>query len=268
MLHPLEHEIRQKRSLLCVGLDPDPAKLPEALQDKPDPLLAFNEAIIEATLPYTVAYKLNLAFYEAQGLRGWEALEGTLNRLKGKVFTIADAKRSDIGNTAEHYAYAYLDRLGFDAITVNPYMGTDALTPFLRYEGKTIFSLALTSNRGAKDFQTQGEPPLYEQVIRKAQAVEGAGELGFVVGATQAPYLTHIRSLAPNNWLLVPGIGAQGGRLDAVLQALITRHFRLLIVSGRAILYASDQPDFDEAAAQAAEAQVSEMQQLIDFAAY
>jgi orotidine-5'-phosphate decarboxylase len=256
--HKLIENIYQKKSLLCVGLDTDPNLIPPHLMDYSDPVFEFNRQIIDATLPYTVAYKPNLAFYEALGLNGWESLYKTMEYLGGRALTIADAKRGDIGNTARRYAKAFYDELGFDAITVNPYMGLDSLEPYFEYENKWVFVLGLTSNTGAADFQLSlaSNPPLYAQVMDKVvKAADNAkATVGFVVGATQTEHLRVIRELAPNQWLLVPGVGSQGGELAAVMQWLKTPEYGVLVNSSRSIIYASSGENFaNDAAAAAAE---------------
>lgn len=246
----LSNLIFQKQSYLCVGLDTDPHKLPAHLRSEPDPVFAFNRAIIDATADLAVAYKPNIAFYEAQGPRGWESLQRTLEYIPADCFTIADAKRGDIGNTASLYARAFFDPeaagLNFDSITVAPYMGHDSVMPFLAYEGKWVILLALTSNAGSADFQRQqvGEQELFETVIETARGWAGPDRLMFVVGATQAEQLSQIREYAPDNFLLVPGVGAQGGSLAEVSKRGLTAAGGLLVNASRSILYASSGPDF------------------------
>lgn len=261
----LSNLIFQKQSYLCVGLDTDPLKLPAHLLKESDPVFAFNRAIIDATADFAVAYKPNIAFYEAQGPRGWESLQRTLEYIPNDCFTIADAKRGDIGNTSSLYARTFFDPtaagLNFDSITVAPYMGHDSVMPFLSYEGKWVILLALTSNVGSADFQRQpvGEQELFETVIEKAQTWAGPDRLMFVVGATQADVLTRIRELAPDNFLLVPGVGAQGGSLADVSQRGLTRSGGLLVNASRSILYASGGTDFAERARAEAQALQTEM---------
>jgi len=248
--------IFQKKSMLCVGLDTDPARIPTALQSEADPVFAFNKAIIEATLPYAVAYKPNLAFYEALGSKGWESLQKTMEFIDGRAYTIADAKRGDIGNTANMYAKAFFEDLNFDSVTLSPYMGADTVQPFLHYPGKAVILLALTSNPGSADFQllpSEGRP-LYQQVLEKSQNWGNADQMMYVVGATQAEKMQHIRQIVPHHFLLVPGIGAQGGSLEAVCEHGMNQNGGLLINSSRAILYASDSADFADVAAQKAAA--------------
>lgn len=257
--------IFRKQSYLCVGLDTDPRKIPSHLLSESDPVFAFNKAIIDATADLAVAYKPNIAFYEAQGPRGWESLQKTLDHIPADCFTIADAKRGDIGNTSDLYARTFFDLtaagLSFDSVTVAPYMGHDSVTPFLAYEGKWVILLALTSNPGSVDFQRQAiqnqsveGQPLFENVIQTAQKWAGPDQLMFVVGATHAEDLSRIRQLAPDNFLLVPGVGAQGGSLEEVSRRGLTKAGGLLVNASRSILYASSGTDFAEQAR--AEAQV------------
>lgn len=249
----LTSNIRKKQSFLCVGLDPDLSKIPEFLQKSSDPVFAFNKAIIDATHRFAVAYKPNLAFYEALGLSGWQSLEKTIRYLNvqyPEIFTIADAKRGDIGNTATKYAQTFFETLDFDAVTVAPYMGRDSVEPFLDFEGKFTILLGLTSNPGADDFQ---KPDLYKKVIETALNWQNAHRLMFVVGATQADTLKDIRTLAPDSFLLVPGVGAQGGCLAEVCQNGLNKDVGLLVNSSRSILYASKANDFAEKAVQEAE---------------
>lgn len=246
----LVSQIHRKRSYLCVGLDTDLAKIPRALLREPDPVFAFNRQIIDATAAFAVAYKPNIAFYEAQGPRGWESLQKTLQYIPEDCFTIADAKRGDIGNTSGLYARAFFDPeaagLNFDSITVAPYMGRDSVTPFLEYPDKWVILLALTSNSGSSDFQRlpTDKGDLFETVIKTAQTWAGSDRLMFVVGATQAAELSRIRAIAPDNFLLVPGVGAQGGSLADVSTCGLTANGGLLVNASRSILYASDGADF------------------------
>jgi orotidine-5'-phosphate decarboxylase len=262
----LYHQIVHKASFLCVGLDPDFSLLPHHLQALPpaDAILAFNLAMIEATQDVAVAYKPNLAFYEALGADGHKVLEQTLLAIPESCFVIADAKRGDIGNTARYYARAIWDLPGTDAITVAPYMGKDSVTPFMETEGKWTFLLALTSNPGSADFQQLNTPhvPLYVEVIRKAieWSKDFPGPLGFVAGATHPDVLASLRNLAPDHYFLVPGVGAQGGDLHAVCNALAPK---MLINVGRQILYASSGTDFAEAAGIQARLLQSEMQKYL-----
>ncbi|WP_420150212.1 orotidine-5'-phosphate decarboxylase [Spirosoma sp.] len=261
----LSEQIFQKQSYLCVGLDTDPRKLPAHLLTESDPVFAFNKAIIDATADLAVAYKPNIAFYEAQGPRGWESLQKTLEYIPKNCFTIADAKRGDIGNTSGLYARTFFDPsaagLSFDSVTVAPYMGHDSVTPFLEYAGKWVILLALTSNPGSADFQRQpvNEQELFEMVITTAQTWASPDQLMFVVGATQAAEISRIRELAPDNFLLVPGVGAQGGSLEEVSRRGLTDKGGLLVNASRSILYASNGTDFAERARDEAKALQAEM---------
>lgn len=255
-------QIKIKQSLLCVGLDVDLDRIPKHLLTAEDPIFEFNKAIIDATAEYCVAYKPNIAFYEAYGLRGWQALEKTIDYLNTNYpnhFTIADAKRGDIGNTSRMYAKAFLEDLNFDSITIAPYMGKDSVEPFLKFENKHAILLALTSNEGSKDFQlkTQGDYKLFEQVLSTSQTWQNSHRLMYVVGATQTQFLKDVRALVPKSFLLVPGVGAQGGSLRDVCEHGLNEDYGLLINASRAIIYASSETDFAEAAAKkAAELQV------------
>ncbi len=250
----LVKNIRQKRSYLVVGLDSDIEKIPAFLRQYDNPLLEFNKRIIDATKDYCVGYKINTAFYESAGLKGWEALELTARYIPENFFTIADAKRGDIGNTSAHYARAFFDGMGFDALTVNPYMGADSVQPFLEYTDKWTIVLGLTSNSGSADFQQQkiGEEYLYEAVIRKVAGWGNPGNLMFVAGATKDTELSALRKIIPEHFLLVPGVGAQGGSLQNVTKAARNEDCGLLVNSSRSIIYASGGEDFAEAAAKAA----------------
>ncbi|WP_461082288.1 orotidine-5'-phosphate decarboxylase [Spirosoma flavus] len=265
----LSEQIAQKQSYLCVGLDTDPRKIPKHLLTEPDPVFTFNKAIIDATAEFAVAYKPNIAFYEAQGPRGWESLQKTLDYIPDTCFTIADAKRGDIGNTSDLYARTFFDPqaagLSFDSVTVAPYMGHDSVMPFLAYEGKWVILLALTSNVGSADFQRQpvGEQELFEKVIETAQTWAGPEKLMFVVGATQADELSRIRELAPDTFLLVPGVGAQGGNLKDVSSRGLTPDGGLLVNASRSILYASDGTYFADKARYEAESLQREMAQYL-----
>jgi len=249
----LVSEIRRKKSFLCVGLDVDLDKIPKFLLGLSDPIYEFNKAIIDATHLYTVAYKPNLAFYEANGVKGWIALEKTiryLNETYPEIFTIADAKRGDIGNTASMYAKAFFEDLGFDSVTVAPYMGRDSVEPFLEFKEKHAILLALTSNEGALDFQTKqlnGED-FYKEVIHVSQTWKNSENLMYVVGATRPDNFKAIRKIIPNAFLLVPGVGAQGGSLHEVCRYGLTSNVGLLVNSSRGIIYASYGADYAEAA--------------------
>lgn len=253
--------IKEKKSLLCVGLDTDIGKIPAHLQREDDPVFAFNKAIIDATAGHTVAYKLNTAFYEAQGLKGWTSLQKTLDYIPSDIFTIADAKRGDIGNTADQYARTFFHTYPFDSVTVAPYMGEDSVAPFLQYEGKWAIVLGLTSNKGSRDFQLQpaGDGLLYEQVLKTVSRWGHPGNLMFVVGATQQEQLKHIRSLLPEHFFLVPGVGAQGGDVTTVCTNAMNSDGGVLINVSRGVIYASDGTDFASAAEKAAKAYQNEM---------
>ncbi|WP_461533281.1 orotidine-5'-phosphate decarboxylase [Sinomicrobium sp.] len=254
--------IRRKQSFLCVGLDVDLNKIPPHLLEEDDPIFAFNKAIIDATCDLAVAYKPNIAFYEAYGVKGWQALKKTVSYLSENhpdIFTIADAKRGDIGNTSSMYAKAFFEDLGFDSITVAPYMGKDSVEPFLSFKDKHTILLALTSNGGAFDFQTKQleGTELYKQVLETSKGWTNSSRLMYVVGATKAEYLTEIRNIIPDSFLLVPGVGAQGGSLKEVCKYGMTPDVGLLVNSARGIIYASKDRDFAEQARNAA----SELQQ-------
>jgi orotidine-5'-phosphate decarboxylase len=265
--------IKAKRSFLCIGLDTDLSKIPNHLLQTEDPAFEFNKAIIDATIDLTVAYKPNLAFYECNGIKGWTSLTKTIQYINqtypGKVFTIADAKRGDIGNTSQQYAKAMFDPassgLDFDAVTVAPYMGEDSVKRFLSYPGKWIVVLALTSNKGADDFQffKDGETRLFEQVLSKSRAWGSDENMMYVVGATKAEMLTDIRKIVPGHFLLVPGVGAQGGSLQEVAKYGLTKDCGLLVNSSRNIIYASKETDFAEKArAEALKMQI-EMEEIL-----
>lgn len=255
--------IRRKKSFLCVGLDTDLKKIPSHLQGEDDAIFLFNKAIIDATLPYAVAYKPNLAFYEAAGIKGLVQLKKTMdyiNSLHDRPFTIADAKRGDIGNTSQQYAKAFLDPKGdfnFDAITVAPYMGEDSVTPFTVYDGKWVILLALTSNKGAFDFQYVKEEGtdnhLFEKVLQTSKKWGSPENMMYVVGATKADQLGNVRAIVPDSFLLVPGVGAQGGSLSEVCRYGLNGDCGLLVNSSRGIIYASQEMDFAERAAQEAQ---------------
>ncbi|WP_158826377.1 orotidine-5'-phosphate decarboxylase [Mucilaginibacter lacusdianchii] len=247
-------QIKQKKSFLCVGLDTDIAKIPSFLHSYPDPVFEFNKRIIDATKDLCVAYKPNAAFYESRGLAGWQSLISTWQYLPKETLSIIDAKRGDIGNTSDQYAQAFFDEaasgMSFDSITVAPYMGHDSLTSYLVYEGKWIIVLALTSNAGSRDFQyLQTEKgTVYEAVINRTNQLAGKDRVMYVVGATQGAEFTNIRKYAPDNFLLVPGVGAQGGSLEDVCRYGMTKDCGLLVNASRSIIYASNGEDFAEAA--------------------
>ena len=244
----LFQHIRKKQSYLCVGLDTDIDKIPTHLKSTEDPIFEFNRQIIDATHEYAVAYKPNIAFYEALGPRGWDSLAKTLEYIPKDIFTIADAKRGDIGNTSRLYAKAFFETMDFDSITVAPYMGEDSVTPFLEFEDKWVILLAHTSNGGSADFQLltnqASGKTLYEEVILKSQQWANADQLMFVVGATRADKIADIRALAPDNFFLVPGVGAQGGSLEEVSKYGMNKSCGLLVNSSRGIIYASQNKDF------------------------
>lgn len=249
-------KIKEKKSFLCVGLDPDLNKIPDHLHASEDPIFEFNKAIIDATRQFAVAYKPNSAFYECLGLDGWKAFEKTVEYIGKDHFIIADAKRGDIGNTAKKYAEAFLQKLPCDAITVAPYMGEDSVSPFLEFENKWAVLLALTSNKGAGDFQMQrieGKSEfLYESVIKESQNWGTSENLMYVVGATRPEYLERIRKIAPDHFFLVPGVGAQGGSLEEVVKHGMNKEIGLLVNSSRGIIYSGKGPDFAERAGEAA----------------
>jgi orotidine-5'-phosphate decarboxylase len=245
-------QIKKKQSYLCVGLDTDLEKIPEHLRSSPDPVFEFNRQIIDATHAYCVAYKPNIAFYEALGPRGWESLQKTLDYIPKDVFTIADAKRGDIGNTSALYAKAFFEQMNFDAVTVAPYMGEDSVKPFLHFKNKWVILLAHTSNPGSSDFQLMESKvtgrKLYEEVLLKSARWGTTEQLMFVVGATQADKIQSIRSLVPEHFFLVPGVGAQGGDLELVSKYGMNNRCGLLVNSARAIIYASNTQQFATAA--------------------
>ena len=264
----LESQIKIKKSFLCIGLDVDLTKIPPHLLQFEDPIFEFNKAIIDATHDLCVSYKPNTAFYEAYGLKGWHSLQKTINYINEnypEIFTIADAKRGDIGNTSTMYAKAFFEDLNFDSVTVAPYMGKDSVEPFLAFENKHAIMLALTSNEGAFDFQTKNVDgqELYKTVIETSKTWKNAENLMYVVGATKAEYFTEIRKIIPNSFLLVPGVGAQGGSLSEVCKYGMSENVGLLINSSRGIIYASNGTDFAEKARAEALNMQQEMQQLL-----
>lgn len=273
----LFEQIQTKKSYLCVGLDTDIKKIPSYLQKEKDPIFEFNRQIIDATHKFAVAYKPNIAFYEALGAKGWESLQKTMDYIPKECFTIADAKRGDIGNTSSLYARAFFDKessgFNFDSVTVAPYMGKDSVTPFLEFEGKWVILLALTSNEGSIDFEQLeisansqeliANSKLYEAVLQKSQQWAGSDKMMYVVGATKADKLTEIRKIVPDHFLLVPGVGAQGGSLAEVSQYGMNKHCGLLVNSSRAIIYASSGEDFAEKAAIEAQKVQQEMEQYL-----
>jgi len=263
-------QIKKKKSYLCVGLDSDIAKLPKHLLSDPDPLFSFNKSIIDATKDVCVAYKINTAFYEALGVKGWQALEKTVNYISADHFKIADAKRGDIGNTSSQYAKAFFETLPFDSVTVAPYMGEDSVKPFLQYNGKWAIVLGLTSNSGAKDFELQKmisenghehlrPQMLYEKVLKTVSSWGNNNNLMFVVGATQAEEFVNIREIVPDHFFLVPGVGAQGGSLKDISEKAMINDCGILVNVSRAIIFASDKEDFAEKAGRIAREYQAEM---------
>jgi orotidine-5'-phosphate decarboxylase len=264
--HQLVEQIRKKQSYLCVGLDTDIAKIPKHLLSEPDPIFAFNKAIIDATKDLCVGYKINTAFYEALGIKGWEAMDKTVHYIGDEHFKIADAKRGDIGNTSDQYAKAFFEALPFDAVTVAPYMGEDSVKPFLQYKGKWAIVLGLTSNKGARDFEllhSAGEF-LYEKVIETVSLWGTEENLMFVVGATQPNEFKNIRKLSPHHFYLVPGVGAQGGSLKDISKAAMTKDCGILVNVSRAIIYASEEEDFAEKARKIAAEYQEEMRTYLN----
>lgn len=263
-------QILAKRSFLCVGLDSDITKLPAAVKNAPDPVFEFNKAIIEATHDLCVAYKPNLAFYESLGPKGLDTLQKTLEIIPKDVFTIADAKRGDIGNTGQQYAKAFFDELGFDSITLSPYMGKDSITPFLQQDGKWAIVLALTSNEGAMDFQTlsletfDGPEHLYQRVLKTVSGWGTSANTMFVVGATRPEMLAEVRKLIPHHFLLVPGVGAQGGSLQDVCKYGLTPEVGLLVNASRSIIFASSGDDFAKQARAEALKMQQEMEEILN----
>src|SRR3954453_19098771 len=295
----LTQQIRRKENYLCIGLDTDPSKLPQHLKDKPDAVFQFNKAVIDATKDYCVSYKINTAFYEAQGVKGWEAMEQTVQYIPSTHLKIADAKRGDIGNTSAQYAKAFFETIPFDAVTINPYMGEDSVRPFLEYDNKFAIVLGLTSNSGAHDFellhvcsthkrrevhtevskhqlkiytqeldeeeQEKDEPlhRLYEMVLEKVSTWGTPDNLMFVAGATRAPELAAIRRIVPDSFLLVPGVGTQGGSLQEVSEHGINKDIGLLVNVSRAVIYASGGEDFAAQASMAAQGYGEEMKSFV-----
>jgi orotidine-5'-phosphate decarboxylase len=264
----LFQQIQKKQSYLCIGLDTDLKKIPAHLHTAEDPIFAFNKQIIDATADLCVAYKPNIAFYEALGPKGWESLEKTLNYIPKDIFTIADAKRGDIGNTSELYARTFFDYFDFDSVTVAPYMGEDSVKPFLIKSGKWVILLALTSNPGSVDFQMltvdgQGQKYLFEEVLEKSQTWASDQQLMYVVGATRTDYVERVRQLAPRHFLLVPGVGAQGGSLEDISRLALNEQCGLLVNSSRQILYAGQNEDFADKARQQALSLQQQMAELL-----
>lgn len=262
----LVSEIKKKKSFLCIGLDSDLDRIPKHLLEFDDPIFEFNKQIIDATKDLCVAYKPNIAFYEAQGEAGWRSLRKTKAHIPENIFTIADAKRGDIGNTCKQYAKAFFQDLDFDSLTIAPYMGKDSVSPFLEYEGKWSIILALTSNAGSADFQMKKfvtDDLLFEEVLQKSSKWGTTENIMYVVGATKAEYLKMVRRWVPNHFLLVPGVGSQGGSLKEVAENGMTEDIGLLVNSSRSIIYASDGEDFAEAARAKAKELQMEMSLLV-----
>jgi orotidine-5'-phosphate decarboxylase len=263
----LFQHIQQKSSYLCVGLDTDLKKIPQHLLKEEDPIFAFNKAIIDATADHCVAYKPNIAFYECMGSKGWESLAKTLAYIPKTHFTIADAKRGDIGNTSTMYAKTFFEQYAFDSVTVAPYMGRDSVEPFLDFEGKWVILLALTSNEGSADFQMlEGEDGclLYEKVLLISSGWADADRMMYVVGATNAAHLEAVRAIVPEHFLLIPGVGAQGGSLEEVSKYGMNSHCGLLVNSSRGIIYSSSGTDFAKAVEKEAKALRDEMKEYLD----
>ena len=259
-------QIKKKKSVLCVGLDTDASKLPLHLQNDPNGILLFNKAIIDATKEYTVAYKINTAFYEAMGIKGWEIMQATLAYIPKEIFTIADAKRGDIGNTATQYAKTFFETYPYDSVTVAPYMGADSVQPFLAFENKWAIVLGLTSNPGSQDFQMLSladQSFLYERVLKTVSSWGTPENTMFVIGATRADQLQNVRNILPHHFLLIPGVGAQGGDVATVCEHALTADGGILINVSRGIIYASSQEDFASKAQDKAKMYQQEMQQFI-----
>ena len=262
----LFQNILRKRSFLCVGLDSDPVRIPESMKHFDDPVFEFNKRIIDATQDICVAYKPNIAFYESQGIKGWESLQKTIDYIPKDIFTIADAKRGDIGNTSAQYAKAFLETYNFDSITVAPYMGEDSVKPFLCHKDKYVILLALTSNKGSDDFQHLCDisgKKLHELVLEKAQEWAEPDQLMFVIGATHPEAFKKVRQIAPNNFYLVPGVGAQGGTLKEVCKYGLNDQVGLLVNSSRGIIFASEGNDFADKARESAMKIKQEMDSIL-----
>jgi orotidine-5'-phosphate decarboxylase len=258
-------QIRSKKSYLCVGLDTDINKIPKHLLSFADPVFEFNKRMIDATKDYCISYKINTAFYESLGVKGWEAMEKTVDYIPSTHFKIADAKRGDIGNTSSQYAKAFFETLNFDAITVAPYMGEDSVKPFLEYKDKWTSVLGLTSNSGAKDFELQktGDEYLYEKVLKTISNYSTPENLMFVIGATQASWFEKVRALTPDHFYLVPGVGFQGGSLTDISEKAINKDVGILVNISRAIIYASDKEDFEMEATKLAKEYQLQMSQYV-----
>lgn len=265
------NQIKSKRSFLCVGLDVDLDKIPKFLLDRDNPIFEFNKSIIDSTNMHCIAYKLNIAFYEAYGIKGWKALEKTINYINNnypEIFTIADAKRGDIGNTSKMYAKSFFEQLNFDSITVNPYMGRDSVEPFLEYKNKNTIILGLTSNEGSKDLQLipSANEYVFMDLIKSSKTWNNSKNLMYVIGATKTEYLEEIRKIIPDNFLLIPGVGAQGGNLKEVCKKTINQNVGIIINSSRGIIYSGNDENFDQAAAKQAIILKNQMEEiLIDY---
>ena len=263
----LINQIKEKKSFLCIGLDTDSAKIPKHLLSLEDPVFEFNKRIIDETKDLCVAFKLNIAFYESQGINGWKSLMKTIDYIPKNIFTIADAKRGDIGNTSSMYAKTFFESMDFSSITVSPYMGSDSVEPFLKFKNKWVILLALTSNLGSQDFQKISDSNgvnLYENVIRKSAKWAGDDRMMYVVGATQSKLIKEVRKIVPNHFLLVPGIGAQGGNLSEVIENGLNSDYGLLINSSRSIIYSDSSLDFASSARNAALQIKLEMERFIN----
>lgn len=260
-------QILAKKSFLCVGLDTDPAKIPAYLHKEKDPVFTFNKMIIDATADYAVAYKPNIAFYEALGPSGWESLQKTLEYIPKEIFTIADAKRGDIGNTSSLYAKAFFETMEFDSITVAPYMGIDSVKPFLAFDNKWVILLALTSNEGSQDFQlieSKMGKPLFQEVLERSSQWGNPDNLMYVVGATRGEKIGEVRKIVPDHFFLVPGVGAQGGSLEDVAKFGMNAQCGLLVNSSRGIIYAGNDEHFPSAARKEAQILQLEMEKLLE----
>ena len=263
----LVQNIREKRSFLCIGLDSDLNKIPKFLLEYDDPIFEFNKRIIDATHQYCIAYKPNIAFYEVLGSKGWDSLKKTLDYIPNGLFTIADAKRGDIGNTANMYAKTFFETYEFDSVTISPYMGSDSIQPFLEHSGKWTILLGLTSNKGAEDVQLKqlkSEGTVFEESISQSKLLGTEENMMYVIGATKSDYLQKVRSIIPDHFMLVPGVGAQGGSLEEVCKYGFNKEIGLIVNSSRAILYASSGEDFAEAAAKEASTIQGEMETALE----
>jgi orotidine-5'-phosphate decarboxylase len=258
-------EIRKKQSYLCVGLDTDINKIPKQLLSKEDPVFEFNKGVIDATKDFAVSYKMNLAFYESMGIKGWESLEKTVNYIPDTIFKIADAKRGDIGNTSKQYARTFFETYHFDAVTVSPYMGSDSLGPFLEFEDKWVIILALTSNKGSNDFQMlkTGDEYVYESVFRKSSTWGSTSNIMYVVGATHPEAFEHIRKIVPDHFLLIPGVGAQGGSVDDISAYALNKDIGVLVNVSRGVIYPGNDDRFPENVHEAAKMYQNQMAKYV-----